>query len=99
MAYCRSMAEHAYALDDTQTPEEWGRLAEAVEEEGQVIYLTRAGHRVAAVVPAEVAAVGKAAMEAMEDAELSEAVRTARVEIAGGAETFPWEQVKAEAGW
>jgi hypothetical protein len=35
---------------------------------GEVVYLTRAGQRVAAVVPPDVAAAGQAAVTALEDA-------------------------------
>jgi antitoxin (DNA-binding transcriptional repressor) of toxin-antitoxin stability system len=56
--------------------------AEAVDaaEHGQVVYLTRNGEPVAAVVPADVAAAGFAAIEALEDAADLRAVRAARDE-------------------
>lgn len=56
--------------------------AEAVDaaEHGQVVYLTRNGEPVAAVVPADVAAAGAAAIEALEDAADLRAARMARDE-------------------
>lgn len=56
--------------------------AEAVDaaEQGQVVYLTRNGEPVAAVVPADVAAAGAAAIEALEDAADLRAARAARDE-------------------
>jgi antitoxin (DNA-binding transcriptional repressor) of toxin-antitoxin stability system len=57
---------HAYEL-----PPHSAAPAEAVDaaEHGQVVYLTRNGATIAAVVPADVAAAGAAAVEALEDAE------------------------------
>jgi antitoxin (DNA-binding transcriptional repressor) of toxin-antitoxin stability system len=56
--------------------------AEAVDaaEHGQVVYLTRNGEPVAAVVPADVAAAGAAAIDALEDAADVRAARGARNE-------------------
>ena len=56
--------------------------AEAVDaaEHGHVVYLTRNGEPVAAVVPADVAAAGAAAIEALEDAADIRAARVARDE-------------------
>ncbi len=55
---------------------------------GQVVYLTERGHRLAAIVPAELAA------EIEED--LADAA-DAREALAEPGE-IPWEQIKAEAG-
>jgi len=54
-----------------ELPPDTSALAEVVDaaEHGQVIYLTRNGAPVAAVVPADVATAGAAAVEALEDAE------------------------------
>jgi antitoxin (DNA-binding transcriptional repressor) of toxin-antitoxin stability system len=49
-------------------------------EQGEVLYLTRNGEPVAAVVPADVAAAGAAAIEALEDAADLRAARAAREE-------------------
>jgi len=56
-----------------------GVPAEEVEaaEHGQVVYLTRNGEPVAAIVRADVATAGAAAIEALEDAEDVRAARTA----------------------
>jgi antitoxin (DNA-binding transcriptional repressor) of toxin-antitoxin stability system len=49
-------------------------------EHGQVVYLTRKGQPIAAVMPADVAAAGAAAIEALEDAADLRVARTARDE-------------------
>lgn len=56
--------------------------AEAVDaaEHGEVVYLTRNGETIAAVVPADVAAAGAAAIEALEDAADVRAAGAARDE-------------------
>jgi antitoxin (DNA-binding transcriptional repressor) of toxin-antitoxin stability system len=56
--------------------------AEAVDaaEHGEVVYLTRNGEPVAAVVRADVAAAGAAAVEALEDADDLRATRAALAE-------------------
>jgi hypothetical protein len=66
---------------------------------GQVVYLTKDGQRLAAIVPAEIAAemesmppeAFRELLEAFADAE------AARQALAEGGEPVPWEQVKAEA--
>jgi hypothetical protein len=66
---------------------------------GQVVYLTEHGRRLAAIVPAEIAAemesmppeAFRELLEAFADAE------AARQALAEGGEPVPWEQVKAEA--
>ena len=51
-------------------------------ERGQVIYLTGpGGRRIAAIVPANVAAAGAAAIEALEDADDLAVAEEARVEV------------------
>ena len=81
------MSEHAYELhgDDPGAVE---RLAHAAHD-GEVIYLTRAGERVAAVVPADLA-------EELERLEDEHDVRTAEEALAEPGDSVPWEQVKAE---
>lgn len=56
--------------------------AEALDaaENGQVVYLTRNGLPIAAVVPANVAAAGAAAIDALEDADDLRAAHAARDE-------------------
>ncbi len=65
-------------------------------EDGNVVYLTEHHRRVAAIVPAEVAAAGLAAVTAIEDAALITAAREA---LAEGGETVPLEQVLDEIGY
>jgi antitoxin (DNA-binding transcriptional repressor) of toxin-antitoxin stability system len=71
--------------------------ADAVEaaEGGEVVYLTRHGQRVAAVVPPEVAAAGLAAVVALEDAA---DLRDARAALAEDGESIPAERLWAELG-
>lgn len=59
------------------------------------IYLTRRGHRVAAVIDADDLDRLIAAAEDLADIE---AARAARDEMSAGAEAIPWEQVKADLG-
>jgi hypothetical protein len=59
---------------------------------GQVVYLARRGHTVAAVVPPEVAAPGHAAVTALEDAA---DVRAAREALADPAPSVPLDDVLA----
>lgn len=66
---------------------------------GQVVHLTEHGRRLAAIVPAEIAAEmesmsPEAFRELLEDFADAEAARQA---LAEGGEPVPWEQVKAEA--
>jgi antitoxin (DNA-binding transcriptional repressor) of toxin-antitoxin stability system len=70
---------------------------------GKVVYITEHGERVAAIVPAEVAAE----LERLSPAELAglledfadaAAAREARASIDAGEPLIPWEQVKSDAG-
>jgi antitoxin (DNA-binding transcriptional repressor) of toxin-antitoxin stability system len=67
---------------------------------GRVVYLTDHGVRVAAIVPAGIAAE----LERMSPDELAELLEdfadaaAARRALAEPGENIPWEQVKAEAG-
>ncbi|MGH3545643.1 MAG: hypothetical protein ACRDPW_06935 [Mycobacteriales bacterium] len=72
------------------------RSAVGVVEGGNVVYLTDHHRRVAAIVPAEVAAAGLAAVTAIEDAAL---VAAAREALAEGGEAVPLEQVLDEIGF
>jgi antitoxin (DNA-binding transcriptional repressor) of toxin-antitoxin stability system len=70
---------------------------------GQVVYLTEHGVRLAAIVPASLAAeLGNlspdALAELLEDFADAAAAREARASVAAGEPLIPWEQVKAEAG-
>jgi antitoxin (DNA-binding transcriptional repressor) of toxin-antitoxin stability system len=80
---------HAYELPpDDQAP------ADAVlgAVGGDVVYLTRGGEPVAAIVPVEVAAAGEAAVIALEDAA---DVRSARAALAEGGEPVPIDDLFA----
>ena len=71
-------AAHSHAFElppDNPAPAD----AVAAAESGEVVYLTRHGAAVAAIVPPEVAAAGMAAVIALEDAA---DLRTARAAIA-----------------
>jgi hypothetical protein len=74
-------------------------VAEAAHEaaRGEVVYLTKNGHRLAAIVPAEFAAVLEgitpgAAREVREDLADAAPARQARAEPG---QSIPWEQVEA----
>jgi antitoxin (DNA-binding transcriptional repressor) of toxin-antitoxin stability system len=86
------VSEHAYELhgDDPGAVE---RLARAARD-GEVIYLTRAGQPIAAVVPAALAA----AIEAAEDAEDVAAADEAMDAVEAGEPTVPAERLWAELG-
>jgi len=70
---------------------------------GMVVYLTEHGQRLAAIVPAELAAelenlTPEAFRELMEDFADAQAAREALAEIEAGASPVPAEQVWAELG-
>jgi len=68
-----------------------GEVVEDAERAGAVIYLTRHGRRVAAIVSPELAAE-------IEQAEEEADIAAARAALDEGGEPIPWEQVKAELG-
>ena len=70
---------------------------------GQIIYITEHGERVAAIIPATVAAElerlsPNELAELLEDFTDAAAARQARASIDAGEPLIPWEQVKADAG-
>jgi antitoxin Phd len=70
---------------------------------GKVVYLTERGERLAAIVPAELAAeleklTPEEFHELLEDFADAQAAREALAEIEAGASTVPAEQVWAELG-
>ncbi|MGH3545388.1 MAG: hypothetical protein ACRDPW_05635 [Mycobacteriales bacterium] len=71
-------------------------LSSAMEaaEHGEVGYVTRDHHRVAAIVPEQVAAAGSAAIEALEDAKDLELMREGRE----SGPSIPLEQFRQELG-
>lgn len=73
-------------------------LAEAVDAarmQHDPVWLTKHGKRLAAVIDAEDL---DRLLEAAEDLEDLRAAQTAREERAAGAETVPWDEVKADLG-
>ncbi len=90
----------AYAGDMTaahsvELPPHGGAPVEAVDAavDGQVVYLMRDGQPVAAVVPADVATAGAAAVEALEEAE---DIRAARAALADQAPRVLLSEILAE---
>ena len=72
-----------------QAQEHLTEVVEEAERAGDVVYLTRHGRRVAAIVSPELAAE----IEAAED---EADVAAARAALEEGGEPIPWEQVKQE---
>ena len=72
-------AAHSHAFElPPDSPAPAGAVA--VAEDGEVVYLTRRGAPVAAIVPPDVAAAGMAAVIALEDAADLRAARAALAE-------------------
>jgi hypothetical protein len=70
---------------------------------GQVVYLTEHGQRLAAIVPAEFAAIlerltPEQARELLDDLADAADIRAARAAREAGEPVIPWEQAKADAG-
>ncbi|HXP20550.1 MAG TPA: hypothetical protein VN840_12980 [Streptosporangiaceae bacterium] len=70
---------------------------------GRVIHITEGGQRLAAIVPAELAAElerfsPEELSDLLEDFADAAAARAARESIEAGEPVVPWEQVKADAG-
>jgi prevent-host-death family protein len=78
-----------------QARDKLGDLVNRASYRGEPVYLTRRGHRVAAIVDAEQL---ERLLELAEDAiDAVETDRT-RAELEAGATTIPWEQVKTDLG-
>jgi len=80
-------------------------MAEPIHEaaRGQVVYITEGGARVAAIVPAALAAelerlTPKQVGELMEDFADAAAAREGRAAVDAGEPLISWDEVKAEAG-
>ena len=68
---------------------------------GQIVYITEHGERVAAIIPAAIAAElerlsADELAELLEDFTDAAAAREARASIEAGEPLIPWEQVKAD---
>ncbi len=85
-AYTHSMSE----MPIERAQEHLAEVVEEAERAGEVVYLTRHGRRVAAIVPPELAAE----IEAEEEADAA----VAREALEESGAPIPWEQVKAEFG-
>ena len=75
-----------------------GRPLAAMASEGGGRCLTRAGERIAAVVPADMAAASEAAIAALQDAVDARAAREAMAEIDAGAPTVSLAQLRTDLG-
>lgn len=69
---------------------------------GQIVYITEHGERLAAIVPAAIAAELERLSpdeiaELLEDFADAAAAREARASVKAGEPLIPWEQIKAEA--
>jgi hypothetical protein len=87
------------AIEDTPA------VADAAHEAagGRVVYITERGQRVAAIMPAAVAAELEhlstdELADLLEDFADAAAARAARARVSAGNPLIPWEQVKAETG-
>ena len=70
---------------------------------GQIVYITEHGERLAAIVPAGIAAELERLSPdeiagLLEDFADAAAAREARASVEAGEPLIPWEQIKAEAG-
>jgi antitoxin (DNA-binding transcriptional repressor) of toxin-antitoxin stability system len=70
---------------------------------GQIVYITEHGERLAAIIPAAIAAELERLSpdeiaELLEDFADAAAAREARASVEAGEPLIPWEQIKAEAG-
>lgn len=86
------------AMSEITVSDARARLADVVDAARvghDPVYLTRRGHRVAAVIDADDL---DALIAAAEDLADIKAAKAARAEIADGEATIPWEQVKADLG-
>ena len=85
-------------MSDMSVSDARARLADVVDAARvghDPVYLTRRGHRVAAVIDADDLDLLIAAAEDLADIE---AAQRARAEIVDGEPAVPWEQVKADLG-
>lgn len=96
--YISDIIAYAVAVSEMTVSEARARLADVVDGARVAhdpVYLTRRGHRVAAVIDADDLDRLIAAAEDLADIE---ATKDARAELAAGEESIPWDQVKADLG-
>ena len=92
------LADRLRRMSDLTVSDARARLADVVDAARvghDPVYLTRRGHRVAAVIDADDLDRLIAAAEDLADIK---AARAARAEIADGVPAIPWEQVRADLG-
>ncbi|MGH3868117.1 MAG: hypothetical protein ACRDQ4_18740 [Pseudonocardiaceae bacterium] len=80
MSYPGEHASRARILSSRRTPHTPSETVDAAVE-CRVVYLTHNGEPVAAIVPADMATAGAAAIEALENAEDIRSARTARADL------------------
>lgn len=96
--YVSAISAYDVAMSEMTVSEARARLADVVDVARVAhdpVYLTRRGHRVAAVIDADDLDRLIAAAEDLADIE---AAKDARTELADGEESIPWDQVKADFG-
>lgn len=87
--------EYVTSANAYELPPHTSAPAEAVDaaEHGQVVYLTRNGQPIAAIVPANVARTAAAAVEALEDAD---DIRAALAALADPSPSIPMTDIMAK---
>lgn len=96
--YVLALSAYAGLMSEMSVSDARARLADVVDAARvghDPVYLTRRGHRVAAVIDAGDLDRLIAAAEDLADLE---AAKGAREELASGEESIPWDQVKADLG-
>jgi prevent-host-death family protein len=84
------------SLTITEARKQLASIIDHVRAQHEPIYLTRRGHRVAAVIDADQLAAIIDLAEDMADIRASEAARTEMKQT--GEQAIPWEDVKVELG-
>lgn len=96
--YVSALTAYGVVMGEMTVSDARARLADVVDAARVAhdpVYLTRRGHRVAAVIDADDLDRLIAAAEDLADIE---GAKTARAELAAGEEGIPWDQVKADLG-
>lgn len=93
-AYVRDVAENAISISEAR--EQLAAVVDRARSEHRPVFLSRRGHRVAAVIDAEDL---DRILELAEDMADIRAAEAARAEMAAAeAAPVPWEEVKADLG-